>query len=481
MKARKTKLAKYGDEFYTNREKINKTNLKKYGNINPLMNEEVLEKRNNTMIEKYGVLYTMQNNKLKKKVQNTNIERYGKPNSYNPEKAKITKLEKYGDENYNNRELAEKTCIERYKRSSYTQTKEFNSKIRKTCLRKYGTTCYLRSKDGIRKSKETNLRKYGCEYYGSSDKARKSTSERKQKEFYDRIIKNSHLELLNPYDEFKNRTPITKLKWKCLDCGCEFEQQINKHYGQTSTFHTYARCPTCHPREYSHSKSEKEILNFIKEKYSGEIINGLGSRKIIYPLEIDIYIPELKLGIEYDGLYWHSELCGKDKDYHVYKTNECEKIGIKLIHIFSDEWENNKETIKDYLLNEIRCNKFEHGEILNNGKCYDYLDNGIRICSFYRIGDNIRVLSGNINGDILRKIVEFVKYSLGIKNPRIILDRRFYSIFDIGDFNYKIRKPTCWYVSPSIDKKYSYREFRKLKDNRSYSKIWDCGYFEIII
>ena len=82
-----------------------------------------------------------------------------------------------------------KKHVSRDKRSSYTQTKEFNSKIRKTCLRKYGTTCYLRSKDGIRKSKETNLRKYGCEYYGSSDKARKSTSERKQKEFYDRIIK----------------------------------------------------------------------------------------------------------------------------------------------------------------------------------------------------------------------------------------------------------------------------------------------------
>lgn len=39
--------------------------------------------------------------------------------------------------------------------------------------------------------------------------------------------------------------------------------------------------------------------------------------------EIDFYLPKYKIGIEYDGVYWHSEVY-KDKDYHLNKTLECE-------------------------------------------------------------------------------------------------------------------------------------------------------------
>ncbi len=481
IKARKTKLEKYGDEFFTNQEKRNETNLEKYGSINPLGNEKVLEKRNDTMMKKYGVLYTMQSRKLKKKVQKTNIERYGKINSCDPEKARKTKLEKYGDENWNNRELAKKTCIERYKKSSYTQTKEFNRKIRRTCLKKYGATCYLRSKEGIKKTKETNLRKYGCENYSSSEESRKHTSDRKQKEFYDRLMKNEHLKLLSSYDEFKTRTPITKLKWKCLDCGEEFEQKLNRNFGQSTEFHTYARCFKCYPYEYGHSSSEKELLKFIRDNYKGEVVNGLGSRKIIFPLEIDIYIPELKLGIEYDGLYWHSELGGKEKEYHLYKTEECEKRGIKLIHIFSDEWEERKDEIKKFLMYEIENTKYEIGRIVENNGIFNYIISNNVICSFRYKNNSIIDLFGNINKDIIFQIGVYIKNRYSIEKVKIILDRRFYSIDEIIGFDYKIKGPKYWIVDISDDKKYSKKDFKLIDDGRTNSKIWDCGYFEIII
>lgn len=97
-------------------------------------------------------------------------------------------------------------------------------------------------------------------------------------------------------------------------------------------------CPRC---GHINSKAEKEIVDYIKTIYSGEIIEN--SRDIIPPLELDIYIPALKIGFEYDGLYWHSQ---KDKNYHLIKTETCEDKGIRLWHIFANEWKEKPELLK---------------------------------------------------------------------------------------------------------------------------------------
>ena len=77
-------------------------------------------------------------------------------------------------------------------------------------------------------------------------------------------------------------------------------------------------------------------------------------RKIINPLELDIYIPNKNIAFEYDGLYYHSEQINPDKFYHVNKTNICKDKGIRLIHIFEDEWIYNRDIVEErikYILN----------------------------------------------------------------------------------------------------------------------------------
>ena len=107
-------------------------------------------------------------------------------------------------------------------------------------------------------------------------------------------------------------------------------------------------CPKCTPL---HSKCEDEIYNFLANLL-GEDAVIQRDRIILAPKEIDIYIPSLKIGIEYDGLYWHSEMA-KDMNYHLQKTEECEKKGIRLIHIFEDEWREKKDIVKSILCNII--------------------------------------------------------------------------------------------------------------------------------
>lgn len=99
-------------------------------------------------------------------------------------------------------------------------------------------------------------------------------------------------------------------------------------------------CPKCTNHS---SKPESDIIDFIKTFYNGEIINN--TRNIISPLELDIYIPEYKIAIEYNGLKWHSEEFNKDKNYHLVKLNKCNELGINLIQIFEDEYLEHKEIV----------------------------------------------------------------------------------------------------------------------------------------
>jgi hypothetical protein len=103
-------------------------------------------------------------------------------------------------------------------------------------------------------------------------------------------------------------------------------------------------CPNCvRPT----SKEEKELTEFIK---SLGLSVDENDRNILNGLEIDIYIPEANLAIEYDGIYWHSELF-VDSNYHLNKTELCEAKGVRLIHIFEDEWKFKQDIVKSRLKN----------------------------------------------------------------------------------------------------------------------------------
>jgi len=124
---------------------------------------------------------------------------------------------------------------------------------------------------------------------------------------------------------------------------------ICKNHGEfwrTPGQHLYnkAGCPTC-----MRKGAEKEISLFLME-YGIQFKRN--SRKIVPPYELDIYIPKKKIAIEFNGLWWHTETFGKkSRTYHLNKTELCRKKGIRLIHIFEDEWVFKKEICKSRLLN----------------------------------------------------------------------------------------------------------------------------------
>jgi len=115
--------------------------------------------------------------------------------------------------------------------------------------------------------------------------------------------------------------------------------------------HNDCRCAKC---PCSQSKGELEVYEFIKEYFPTATS---GDRSIIPPLELDIVVPDKKIAIEYNGLYWHSDKIEKDTMSHLTKLDLCNKIGYRLITIFEDEWLNRKDIVRDILLNILGCRK----------------------------------------------------------------------------------------------------------------------------
>lgn len=108
-------------------------------------------------------------------------------------------------------------------------------------------------------------------------------------------------------------------------------------------------CPQC-----STSTGEKSLTNYI-ENIVGKDRVKCNKRDIIAPRELDIYIPELSIAIEYNGLYWHTEEKDKDKNYHYNKWKMCQDKGIQLITIWEDDWINKtkRKVIKSIIESEL--------------------------------------------------------------------------------------------------------------------------------
>jgi Mn-dependent DtxR family transcriptional regulator len=100
------------------------------------------------------------------------------------------------------------------------------------------------------------------------------------------------------------------------------------------------------------SEKEKELYDILSENFEVERNN----RTVLSGMELDIYIPEKNLAVEYNGSYWHSELQGKGRTYHINKTIECNKQGIHLVHVWDYLYESKKELVISRLKSKLGTN-----------------------------------------------------------------------------------------------------------------------------
>lgn len=151
-------------------------------------------------------------------------------------------------------------------------------------------------------------------------------------------------------DSYTNMSKPMLIKHK--KCGNVFPQRPEFHIGKKQG------CPFC---QHVVSSGEKDVLAFVKEYTRCEVQNNVrvvpdffvGSKRI-HKAELDIYIPELKLAIEYNGTHFH-DISLKGKGYHIGKRKACEQLGIRLISIWECDWQDDRKRpiLERYLKNAL--------------------------------------------------------------------------------------------------------------------------------
>lgn len=225
------------------------------------------------------------------------------------------------------REFCSQKCSAKY----IQNLEETKIKIKHTCLKKYGTENVFASEYGKNKIKETNLERYGVEYPMQSKEILEKSKQTCLK----------HYGVDNP---IKSKIIQDKIKNACL-------VKYGKPY-------------------YSISALEEEIIEYIRNIYNGIIIQS--ERNILDGIEIDIFFPELNIGIEVNGDFWHMnpriydsydfntatnmyafEHWEKDKT----KQNIGKSKGVEIFTIWEYDWRNNEKAIKTKLFEILNTKK----------------------------------------------------------------------------------------------------------------------------
>jgi hypothetical protein len=358
-----TNLEKYGVEHYTQtdeyKEKTLSTNLEKYGVGYYTQTDEYKEKTLNTNLEKWGVTHYSKTNEFKERISKTNKEKYGSDFYYQSEDFK---------------EKSSKTNIERYGVRYYAQTDEYNNRIKIINNLKYGVDWYYQSNNFKEKSLGTNLERYGVEHHSKSslfkDKVVNTSRERYGVENYSKTMESKQKTISKNFENFG----VDNIQWSELFrknkygianntnyieyisdsnslflCDCQKDHKfiidVDNYIKRSKTGNPI--CTVCYPIGDNKSIMEKELLNYITGIYDGEVISGYRD-----DLEIDIYLPDMSIGFEFNGLYWHSSEY-KDKNYHINKTNFFRSKDIRIIHIWEDDWVIRRDIIESQISNML--------------------------------------------------------------------------------------------------------------------------------
>ena len=472
-------------------------------------NKDIQEKTRQTSIERHGGV-GLESKEIRLKAEQTNIERYGVKNPY---------------------------MIEEVKKNAHS--KEAVKKYKETMLDRYGVDSPIKIEENLNKvikaSHTEEINKKRIESTIKSNLEKFSVKYNFQREDVKTIIKNSFkrkygVEYPKQYELFKIKDRNTKYQKMidfCLKNDCTPNQEVITKYGtgwyQSEGFldalikyngilfvrNSYLDEISKYkpnPAIYRSSNFEKEIYQYVLSIYDGKVIHN--DRKLIKPLELDIYIPDKNIAIECNGLYWHSTKNGIDTNYHLNKTKLCKDKDVRLIHIFENEWNEKNDICKSIIASALgiykeriyarKCiikevSKIDEQQFLSKNNLYDYDKSNCSLGLFYK-NELVQIMSirqidkttYNINRTCTKLNTQVVGGFSKLLS-HIDFDNLIASI-DISKFNGysyfyefkldRILKPSYFYWSYEYGSIYDESIIKEKKlDESMFLKLYDCGQY----
>ena len=448
--------------------------------------------------------------------------------------------------------VEEQHSLENYGVRSYKQSERYKNSISKVVKETWQKTGYREKVSKAVKdawlNKTNEERELKKQHIKTSIKPNLIIKQQKIKAYRDYLQATYH----EPFLDITDVRKYLDISWGSLET---FEKALNLRF---ETFKIYnlkflrksdvdkakkilGNISTCR------SLVEDQLLNFVKSIYDGTIRNN--DRRTLKSLkELDIYLPAKKLAFEFNGLYWHSDAAGLKKgelpskelkqysvNRHLSKTKECEELGIRLIHIFEDDWIFKGDIIKSIIrsalglpqkkiyarnceLREIPVNQYR--AFLNQNHLQGYSYANIRLGLFEKTTDELVELIGvNVKGthckepELVRLCTKLNTQVLGgfsklLKHTNLdylvsYIDRSIFSgtgYSEIGFKPIKVNPPTYFYVKV-LERKSRYTFTRKNIERlfkagkleywnpneteesnmykNGYGRIWNCGTIKV--
>lgn len=266
------------------------------------------------------------------------------------EKRRATSLEKYGVDDPNRSPIV-------------------RNKIKETNIKKYGVGCSFQAEEVKEKIKEGNIRSHGYDNPMKNPEIRERVSQSNRETY------NANKEEKLRKSNWKDKSEETIAILKDPEV---FRQTVLDHYDmsvkQLADFigiSSFMCLKHLHQlgfenfisKSNSYSQPEEDMLAYVKSLLPNLSDNEIlrNNRTVISPKELDIYIPSMNIALEFNGSYWHSLEKLEEKggiDYHKDKSVACSEKGIRLLHIYEPDWEEDilkqKEIIKEFIFNNFK-------------------------------------------------------------------------------------------------------------------------------
>ena len=422
-------------------------------------------------------------------------------------------------------EKIRKTTLQRYGTEYYTQTEEYKEKSKQTSLERYGTESPNQSEIVKNKQRKAFLDNYGVDNYSKTQEFKDRMREINENKDHSESVEKYRNTCLERYgvdnysktEEFKETYRETMMNNYGVDNYSktqEFKDFLVEHFNENK-------------RNFSvHSKPEKYLFENIQTENK-----VVGNRKLIGK-ELDIFLPSINLGIEYNGLIWHSSGKSEHKRFnkttdnlkHYQKMLKCESKGIQLFNIFEHEdldlWLsmintklniNKKIYARKCKIKELKSQ--ETKEFLDYNHIQGYISSKVNLGLYFedelvsvmtfskpRFNKNyeyelIRFCSKR-NTSVIGGASKLWKYFVTKYNPNSVItyaNRRFSNGEIYSKLGFELigkTEPNYFYFKPSkkknFEKIYNYKSIKDLNFdknisidenmyNNEYRKMFDCG------
>lgn len=416
----------------------------------------------------------------------------------NTEKMKAGMIKKYGvDHPSKSKEITDKknsTLIERYGTIHVSQNQEIKDKTKRTNLEKYGSEHFLSSEEGIKRSQEGMLEKHGVK---NAFQIPEVIEKIKEKTPFKPGTKESKERARKSLESKIKSGQIKTYKGKRVSEWAEQQGYSDSRFHVLVNEHGFEKAVKMTPYVSSLEQSLSLWFDEIGINYKkGQVIKNYRPS----------FILENKIIIETDGLYWHSELCQEDDNYHFNKKEEYNNEGYRSYFFREDELRDKPEIVKSIILNAlnkstrifarktkvVKVSKDKardfllKNHLMGNGKgeCFG-LEYNNELVSLIRINR-----SSNENYDISRfchklntnviggfsKLLKFVESELKINTLTTFIDRRYgigEYLKDLGFHPYSLYKSFKW--TDGFDSFHRLKFSNQSGYDNGLVKIWDCG------